>query len=188
MTQVVFLRGVNVGGHRSFRPTALARELAQLDVINVGAAGTLVVKRRISQAALRAELTARLPFKTEIAICQGREIVRLVEDRVLLDQPIEKDVVHFVSVFVKQPRAWPELPITLPPKPPWLLKVVMADSRFALGYYRRNMKAIGLLGQLDHWFGVPVTTRSASTMSRVAQLLRTSKIDRSAGSRAVEIR
>jgi hypothetical protein len=33
MALVAFLRGVNVGGHRAFRPTVLAQELADLDVV-----------------------------------------------------------------------------------------------------------------------------------------------------------
>ena len=40
---VVFLRGVNVGGHRTFRPSVVAKELRKFDVVNVGAAGTFVV-------------------------------------------------------------------------------------------------------------------------------------------------
>jgi hypothetical protein len=38
MAIVVFLRGVNVGGHRTFRPSILARELSDYYVVNVGAA------------------------------------------------------------------------------------------------------------------------------------------------------
>jgi hypothetical protein len=37
---VVFLRGANVGGHRTFRPAVLARDLEHLDAVNIGAAGT----------------------------------------------------------------------------------------------------------------------------------------------------
>jgi uncharacterized protein (DUF1697 family) len=44
MALVVFLRGVNVGGHRTFRPSILARELSDYGVVNVGAAGTFVDK------------------------------------------------------------------------------------------------------------------------------------------------
>ena len=51
MALVVFLRGVNVGGHKTFRPAALARELAALDLVNVGAAGTFVVRAAIGQTA-----------------------------------------------------------------------------------------------------------------------------------------
>src|SRR5712692_9826919 len=32
---VVLLRGVNVGGHRTFRPTTLAKQLKHLDVVNI---------------------------------------------------------------------------------------------------------------------------------------------------------
>ena len=45
MSLVVFLRGVNVGGHRTFRPSILARELSAYGVLNVGAAGTFVVRK-----------------------------------------------------------------------------------------------------------------------------------------------
>ncbi len=56
MAVVVFLRGVNVGGHRTFRPSLLAKELHDYDVVNVGAAGTFVVRKPgRSQAALRAK-------------------------------------------------------------------------------------------------------------------------------------
>ena len=39
MALVVFMRAVNVIGHRTFRPPALAKELAAFDVVNLGAAG-----------------------------------------------------------------------------------------------------------------------------------------------------
>lgn len=63
MALVVFLRGVNVGGHRTFRPSLLAKELSDLDLVNIGAAGTFVVRNRISQVTLRAEIAKRLPLR-----------------------------------------------------------------------------------------------------------------------------
>ncbi len=77
MALVVFLRGVNVGGHRIFRPEVLAERLEHLDAVNVGAAGTFVIRRPVARAKLDAGLRRRLPFETEIRICEGREIVRL---------------------------------------------------------------------------------------------------------------
>ena len=44
MALVALLRGVNIGGHRTFRPSILARELSDYDVVNVGAASTYVVR------------------------------------------------------------------------------------------------------------------------------------------------
>ena len=78
MALVVLLRGVNVGGHRAFRPRVLADQLKQLGAVNIGAAGTFVIQKPVTPAQLRAELARRLPFETEIIVCQGREIVRLM--------------------------------------------------------------------------------------------------------------
>ncbi len=50
MPEVVLLRGVNVGGHKTFRPSALAAQLQHLDVVNIGAAGTFVVRRSVGHA------------------------------------------------------------------------------------------------------------------------------------------
>src|SRR2546422_9351969 len=46
---VVLLRGVNVGGHRTFRPSTLAGQLKHLDAVNIGAAGEVVCPRAVSQ-------------------------------------------------------------------------------------------------------------------------------------------
>ena len=34
---IIFLRGVNVGGHKTFRPSLLAKEMADYDVTSIGA-------------------------------------------------------------------------------------------------------------------------------------------------------
>src|SRR6202050_5638990 len=71
---VVFLRGVNVGGHRTFRPTQLAEALRHLGAVNIGAAGTLVLRQPMTQSQARAEVARKLPFVADIVVCQGREI------------------------------------------------------------------------------------------------------------------
>jgi len=63
MAAVVFLRGVNVGGHRTFRPTVLARELSDYEVVNIGATGTFVIWKPGCVARFRAELLRKLPFE-----------------------------------------------------------------------------------------------------------------------------
>ena len=81
---VVLLRGVNVGGRRTFRPSKLVEQLKPLDAVNIGAAGTFVIRQPVSQAQLRAELARRLPFDAEIMICHGSEIVAADVSRLLL--------------------------------------------------------------------------------------------------------
>lgn len=173
MALVVFLRGVNVGGYRTFRPSQLAAQLKHLEAINIGAAGTLVVRKRISPSQLRAELARRLPFETEIVICNGRDVARLVSRDVFAGQPVRKDIIWFVSVLSGRPRSTPRLPLTFPPRGPWLLKVLARQDRFVIGLYRRQMKAIGYLGSLDKLFGVPVTTRNWNTVTAIGKALAT---------------
>jgi uncharacterized protein (DUF1697 family) len=168
---VVLLRGVNVGGHRTFRPTTLAEQLQHLDAVNIGAAGTFVIRRPATRAQLRAELVRRLPFDCEIVICEAREIVRLMSQNPFADEPMRPDIVRFVSVLSGRPRSAPPLPMSVPPSGRWLLKILTRDNRFVVGVYRRHMKAIGYLGTLDRLFGVPVTTRNWNTITAIARVL-----------------
>jgi hypothetical protein len=77
MALVVFLRGVNVGGHRTFRPSVLARELSDYHVVNVGAAGTFVVHKPGPRSRFRAALLSKLPFEAEVVFCEGHNLLRL---------------------------------------------------------------------------------------------------------------
>lgn len=176
MPLVVFLRGVNVGGHRTFRPTTLAAQLEHLDAVNIGAAGTFVIREPVGVAELRAEIARRLPFDAEIVICSGREVAGLASRDFFGDQPERSDVVRFVSVLARRPASAPEVPLELPADGEWLLKILAREGRFIVGIHRRQMKAIGYLGKLDRIFGVPVTTRGWNTMQAVAKVL-----DRGAG-------
>jgi len=168
---VVLLRGVNVGGHRTFRPAVLAAQLKHLDAVNIGAAGTFVIRRPVSQTALRAELVRRLPFETEIMICQGRDIVRLIAADPFAGEPVRPDVVRFVSLLSMRPGAAPPTPMRFPPGGEWMLKVLARENRFVFGVYRRHMKAIGYLGTLDRLFGVPATTRNWNTITAIGKVL-----------------
>lgn len=171
MALVVLLRGVNVGGQRTFRPSALAQQLKHLDAVNIGAAGTFVIRRPIARAKLRAELTRRLPFATEIVICEGLEIVKLMSHNYFAGQPSGPDLVRFVSVLSKRPRLAPSMPVLLPPSGKWLLKILARDHRFVVGVYRRHMKVIGYLGTLDRMFGVPATTRNWNTITAISRVV-----------------
>lgn len=171
MALVVLLRGVNVGGHRTFRPTTLAEQLKHLDAVNIGAAGTFVIRQPITQTQLRSELSRRLPFAAQIMICQGREIVRMMSQNHFADQPVRPDIVRFVSVLAQRPRSEPSIPMSMPASGKWLLKILARDNRFVFGVYRRHMKVISYLGTLDRLFGVPVTTRNWNTITAIARVL-----------------
>jgi uncharacterized protein (DUF1697 family) len=169
---VILLRGVNVGGSRTFRPSALAAQLQHLDAVNIGAAGTLVIRKTLSQAQARAEVARRLPFETDIVVCPGRDIARLASVDHFPEEPAQGDLVRFVSVLTQRPRLEPTTPVQMPDSGPWLLKIVARQGRYVLGMYRRHPKVIGYLGALDRLYGVPVTTRNWNTVGAIVQVLR----------------
>jgi uncharacterized protein (DUF1697 family) len=173
MALVVLLRGINVGGHRVCRPKLLAQELGAFDVVNIGAAGTFVVRNPGSRAHLRAALRARLPATTQFVLCEGRDLLRLVAMPPFDESPPEAGIVRFVSFLAEAGRARPPLPITIPPGSEWFVRVTYVTNRLAVGEYRRRLKTIGYLGELDTVFGTVVTTRSWNTVSAVVRALET---------------
>jgi uncharacterized protein (DUF1697 family) len=175
MALVVFLRGVNVGGHKTFRPSILAQQLKHFDVVNVGAAGTFIIRKPANQAELRAELQRRLPFETEAMICTSRELITMASGEPFGDEPISSDAVRFVSVLAKRPRVLPNLPLCFPPEGAWLLKILAVKNRFVFGMYRRQMKAIRYLSMIDTVLGVRVTTRNWNTFTAIVKLLKSSR-------------
>ena len=172
MALVAFLRGVNVGGHKTFRPSVLAHALSDFEVINVGAAGTFVVRKPGSPPKFRARLLRELPFETEVAICDGRELLRLEKDHLFGSRPPPPGVVRFVSVLTAATRLRTSLPIVLPPEGKWLMRLIAVRGPFVFGEYRRHMKTIGYLGQIDRLIGARATTRNWNTIMAIVKILK----------------
>ena len=172
MALIVFVRGINVGGHRTFRPSALAKELGAYDVVNVGAAGTFIVRKPGSRTRFLAELRRKLPFEAAIAFCEARDLSRLELENPFGPRPPSKDAVRFVSILSKASRNKHSLPIAIPQGGEPFVRIIGSKDRLLFGVYRRHMRTIGYLGQIDELFGAPATTRSWSTILSVLRTLK----------------
>ena len=150
----------------------LARELSAYDAVNVGAAGTLVVRKPGSHAKFIAELRRKLPFEAEVAVCDGRDLIRLEKEDPFGTAPSSPDVVRFVSILSKAGRSTPALPIALPEDGQWFVRIIGSKRRLVFGVYRRHMKTIGYLGQIDELFGAPAATRSWNTILAVLRIMK----------------
>jgi uncharacterized protein (DUF1697 family) len=189
MALVVFLRGVNVGGHRTFRPSLLAQKLSDYDVVNVGAAGTFVVRKPGSRVKFRAALLRALPFEAEVVLCDGRDLLRLEKqnpfaaepsapnersapDAPARNEPSVRNIVRFVSILSKAGGVQTLLPVSFPSDGEWLVRVLASQGQFVFGTYRRHMKTIGYLGRIDKLYGVPATTRNWNTIMAIIRILK----------------
>src|SRR5580658_1633125 len=137
---IVFFRGINVGGHRTFRPSVLARELGAYDVVNVGAAGTFIVRKPGSRSRFLAELRRKLPFEAEVAFCDARDLYRLEMENPFGPEPPSHDLVRFVSILSKASRHKPSLPIAIPQSGEPFVRIIGSRDRLLFGVYRRQMR------------------------------------------------
>ena len=161
-----------MGGHRTFRPSLLARELNDYGVVNVGATGTFVVRKPGSEARFRMALLQKLPFAAEIVICNGRDLIALETANPFGAEPPNPDMVRFVSILSIAGTLRDALPVTIPPEGEWFVRVIASNDRFVFGMYRRHMKTIGYLGGIDKLFGVPATTRNWNTILAIVRILK----------------
>lgn len=141
-------------------------------MVSIGAAGTFIVRRPGPRREFRAALSRALPIATEIVLCDDRELRRVESMQPFGPEPPEPGVTRFVSFLARRRRIRPDLPIRLPAGDDWLVRVLSSTDRLVFGEYRRHMRTIGYLGQLDTLFGVPATTRSWSTVGAILRALR----------------
>jgi uncharacterized protein (DUF1697 family) len=172
---VVFLRGVNVGGNKKFSPAALARDLSHLDVTNVGAAGTFVVRRGKSAAALRKTLAERLPFEAHAAIVPADALVALADDPRFPKDPPGDDVRRMLAVLTGEPEKTPRLPLRRPDGDDWQMRLVrfVPAGPFVLYLWRPDRARMLYTDIVEREFGVPATTRTWNTIEKIRTILGT---------------
>ena len=105
-------------------------------------------------------------------LCDGRDLLRLETDNPFGAEPPRPDIVRFVSVLSKAGAIRAAIPIAFPPDGEWLVRIIAVENRFVFGMYRRHMKTIGYLGQIDKLFSAPATTRNWNTITAIARLLK----------------
>lgn len=172
MELVVFLRGANVGGQKTFRPSALAKELAALDVVSVGAAGTFVVLKAASQAQIREEFASRLPFAAETIVCPAHEVLGLAKSDPFAKLGLDDGITPYVSILARRAPTALALPLTQPDGEAWQVKVFAISGKFALSLHRRMGRTLIYPNQVvEKKFGVPATTRNWSTISAICGIL-----------------
>jgi hypothetical protein len=114
-----------------------------------------------------------LPFDTEAMFCDGADLIRMEDENPFEITPPPRDIVRFISVLSKSGRCTTSLPCALPASGKWFVRIMASDGRFVFGEYRRSMKTIGYLSQIDERFGATAATRSWNTIMAVVRILKT---------------
>lgn len=168
MVLVALLRGANLGKKR-FSPLALAKELADLDVASIGAAGTFVARGRVTQAALRQRIKDALPFEAEIIVLSEKEVRAAATRGEAVSVP--ESTRRFATALARAPsRPLPPVPLEAPASGEWGVRVLVVEGRVAIGV-RRRMDATGVYPNevVEKAFGQPATTRDWPTVEKIVK-------------------
>ena len=164
------LRGANLGKRR-FSPKAVQAALSDLNLVNIGVAGTFVVAKRIGEKALRARIAAELPFEpAPMVVVAESEIETAMRTGMGISVPA--DARRFATVMDARPTHLPKLPIEIPKGAAWGVRVTSVSGRFALGL-RRRVDITGVYPNevVEQLFAVKATTRDWPTMEKIAKVL-----------------
>ncbi|MEO7084859.1 MAG: DUF1697 domain-containing protein [Gemmatimonadaceae bacterium] len=172
MAHVVFLRAANVGGNNVFRPSQLVLALSHLDVVNIGAAGTFVVRAKATPTAIRREIVSRLPFETAIVIRPGKDVLSLVKSDPFRGEKFSKDLRGWVGVLTGKPKRQAVFPIASPPKDDWSVRFDAVDGAFALGMWQRRPGSFHIPATVvEKAIGVSSTVRWWETIVKIGKVL-----------------
>jgi hypothetical protein len=139
---------------------------AELGLVNIGAAGTFASRGPITAAAV----ARALPFETLIAIRPAGEVTRLVDGG---PPAAPAGAQLFVSVLMGAATKRPALPIERPAGRDWALRIIERRGAFVVCARRiEKQRGLDLSAVLARAFGVPFTTRSWGTMTRIAVAVR----------------
>lgn len=170
MAHVVFLRAVNVVGHQTFRPRELAAQMAEHEVVSIGAAGTFAVRGKIGAAALRAALLDHLPFQPDMAIVPARDVLALhASDPFAAYATLGAK--HEVTILTGKPAQRPRLPLDAPAAGDWQLRIFALAGVFALSLRLPAQRLIYPSALIEKHLGVPATTRTWNTIGAICKAL-----------------
>ncbi|MGH9618677.1 MAG: hypothetical protein ACRD45_03055, partial [Bryobacteraceae bacterium] len=64
-------------------------------------------------------------------------------------EPPGTDIVRFVSILSRSGHRPVDIPFTFPSSGEWYVRVIASKNRFVFGEYRRHMRTISYLGQIE---------------------------------------
>jgi len=172
VSSVVFMRGVNVGGHKAFQPSRLAKELAALRVASIGAAGTFIVHAGADEGTVRKAFHQHLPFEAQLMICPARALMELVKLDPFGDEASRKADGQFISVLEHRPRRLPPLPFYEPAGREWQVQVTAIHGCFVAALQRRAARSQLYPNEVvEKRLGIAATTRGWPTILKVCRAL-----------------
>jgi uncharacterized protein (DUF1697 family) len=170
---VVFLRGINVGGHHKVPMKELKKELESLgfrNVITLLNSGNIILEaENYTTKKLEVELTQKLEnifgFSIPVIVCVAEDIIHIWNQKPFKDIEVTKDIRLYVSFLKQKTNIELNLPWAIEDKSYQILevykKIVFSVLDISVTKTPKGMEI------LEKKFGKDITTRNWNTIEKI---------------------
>ncbi len=171
---VAFLRGINVGGHKTVKMEELKRAFESLGFEQVetllASGNVLFDSPAASESALvkKIEKTLATAFGFEIGVCVRRieELQRLAETSPFAGVKVTPQTRLYVTFLAEKPKSGLKIPYESPDKNFKIIRATESELCSVLTL-SPNSRTVDLMSILEKKFGGRVTTRNWNTINKV---------------------
>lgn len=171
---VVFLRGINVGGHHKVPMAELREEIKKLgyqEITTILNSGNIIFKSEKKPVAnkISRQLEDRFGFPVPVVVAEADSVRDLLKNNPFKDEEITKDIRFYVSFLWKDQDSSIGLPWYAP------------DQSFKILAKRNGMllsvldlaasKTPKAMATLEDFYGTEITTRNWKTIERIGKKL-----------------
>jgi hypothetical protein len=130
------------------------------------------VRGKASEAKIRREILAHLPFQPALAVRPAQEVVALVKSKPFEGVRFSRDLRGWAAAITGSPKAEPALPLSKPMGKAWSVRFDRVESGFALGLWQRRPGGFVFPSDVvEASLGVPATMRWWETLEKVAAII-----------------
>lgn len=138
---------------------AVANALPELEVVNIGTAGTFVVRADVADEAIRAAFARALSYDALVIVLSEVDVTAATEIASRLR--LAPNARAFVRVLTDRPPTTPDVPIVR--GKPWTVRIEHAADRFAVGQRHVNGRSLDRTAVVEKALDVRATTRGVDT-------------------------
>ncbi len=172
MPSIVFLRGVNVGGNKTLRPSLIAAQLKSLDVVSLGAAGTFVVGSSATEAEIRSAFRRKLSVDVPMMVTSAKQMADLFKRDPFGTRSTAKGDGDYISIVEKAFAKPVKCPIVIPEGSSWQIQIVDVNGVFVASVRRACVGGQFYPNEVvEKRFGLSATTRGWPTFMKIRQVL-----------------
>lgn len=173
---VLFLRGINVGGHKKVSMAELKKILSDLGYNKIKTflnSGNVVFEASGKLKKIHSDINAKLAqsfdFEVNSILRNSKDVLAMATSQIFANTKLKKEIRLYVSFLAKKNNAKIKIPYVSPDKSFKILKVENLNIYSVLDLSKS--KTTEAMAVLEREFGSDITTRNYNTIVKIGSYL-----------------